>query len=152
MASTLGTNQKGSVNVELNIVPFIDLMSCLTAFLLVAAVWVNMANIKNTPAGRNREGPIDVETPKLSILLEYDQITVVETPSNETRQMPAGDWAKLAAALHELKTTEPRHVEIAAQSTAAHPIEYQTLIAAMDTTVQAGFPDIGVTDVAGLSR
>ena len=31
MATSLGTRDKKSVNVELNIVPFIDVMSCLTA-------------------------------------------------------------------------------------------------------------------------
>jgi biopolymer transport protein ExbD len=152
MASSLGTNQKGSVNVELNIVPFIDLMSCLTAFLLVTAVWINMANIQNQPAGRNRDIGIDIEHPKLSILLEYDQMVVTQLPSGEIRQMASGDWDKLTNALHEFKSAEPLHVEIAAASSNTHPIEYQTLIAAMDTTVRAGFPDIGVTDPASLSR
>ncbi|MDB4958678.1 MAG: Biopolymer transport protein ExbD/TolR [Myxococcales bacterium] len=152
MASSLGTHQEGSVNVELNIVPFIDLMSCLTAFLLVTAVWINLANIQNQPAGRSREAPNDVEQPKLSILLEYDQMIVTQTPTGEIRQMPSGDWDKLTSALHELKSLEPLHVEIAAASSDAHPIAYQTLIAAMDTAVRAGYPDIGVTDPASLSR
>ena len=47
MGAAIGTGDKKSVNVELNIVPFIDLMSCLTAFLLVTAVWVNIAQINN---------------------------------------------------------------------------------------------------------
>lgn len=152
MAQTLGTSQKGSVNVELNIVPFIDLMSCLTAFLLVTAVWINMANIKNAPAGRARDRVEPSDQPKLAILLEQDQITVTQLPSGEIRQMPANDWVKLAAALAELKTADPVHVELAANSTNAHPIAYQTLIAAMDTAVKAGYPDIGVTDPASLSR
>ena len=52
MGQAIGTGDKKSVNVELNIVPFIDLMSCLTAFLLVTAVWVNLASVKNEPAGK----------------------------------------------------------------------------------------------------
>ena len=150
MASSLGTHQKGSLNVELNIVPFIDLMSCLTAFLLVAAVWINIANIQNEPAGRSREWPSDVEHPRLSILLEYDQMIVTQQPTGEARQMPPGDWIKLTSALRELKGGEPMHVEIAAASSDTHPIAYHTLIAAMDTAVQAGFPDVGVTDPASL--
>ena len=51
MAASIGTGDKKSVNVELNIVPFIDLMSCLTAFLLVTAVWVNIAQINIQPKG-----------------------------------------------------------------------------------------------------
>ena len=46
MGAAVGTDDKRSVNVELNVIPFIDLMSCLTAFLLVTAVWTNLAQIK----------------------------------------------------------------------------------------------------------
>jgi biopolymer transport protein ExbD len=50
MGAAVGTGDgKKSVNVELNIVPFIDLMSCLTAFRLVTAVWVNIAQINIQP-------------------------------------------------------------------------------------------------------
>ena len=45
MGADLDTGKKGSRNVNLNIVPFIDLMSCLTAFLLVTAVWSNLSQI-----------------------------------------------------------------------------------------------------------
>ena len=61
MGAAVGTGDgKKSVNVDLNIVPFIDLMSCLTAFLLVTAVWVNIAQINSrrartaTPPTSNR--------------------------------------------------------------------------------------------------
>ena len=55
MGAAVGTDEKGSVNVELNIIPFIDLMSCLTAFLLVTAVWVNIAQINIQPKGKTRD-------------------------------------------------------------------------------------------------
>ena len=56
MGASVGTGEGGkSVNVELNIVPFIDLMSCLTAFLLVTAVWVNIAQINIQPKGKTRD-------------------------------------------------------------------------------------------------
>ena len=55
MAASLGTGDKKSVNIELNIVPFIDLMSCLTSFLLVTAVWVNIAQINIQPKGKSRD-------------------------------------------------------------------------------------------------
>ena len=53
MAANLGNgSDKRSVNVDLNIIPFIDLMSCLVAFLLVTAVWVNTARLDTKPVGR----------------------------------------------------------------------------------------------------
>jgi biopolymer transport protein ExbD len=152
MGATLGTGNKQSVNVDINIVPFVDVMSCLTAFLLVAAVWVNTAHLRNEAAGK---GTTKVETvhPKLAVLIEWDQMLVTATPSGETRQLAIYDWAHLADTLKELSPADevPR-VEIAAESSNLHPITYQTVVAAMDTSVRAGFPDVGVTDAASLTR
>jgi biopolymer transport protein ExbD len=152
MAQALGTNEKGSVNVDLNIVPFIDLMSCLTAFLLVTAVWIQIANVPTAPAGRGGgSGPSD--HPKLAILVEADSIDVFATPSGEARHLPSYDWAGLRGALRELAPRDERPlVEVAANSTVAHPIAYQELVHALDTAIAAGFPDVGVTDVASLTR
>ncbi len=148
----LVSDRKGGVNVDVNLVPFIDVMSCLTAFLLVSAVWVNTAHLKNEAAGRGRE-QLGEEHPRLSVMIEYDQMLVTEMPSGETRQLSAFDWPHLEAALHELRPAgETPHVEIAAASSNEHPIPYQALIAAMDTSVRAGFPDVGVTDPISLSR
>jgi biopolymer transport protein ExbD len=154
MGQAIGIADKKSVNVELNIVPFIDLMSCLTAFLLVTAVWVNFASVKNEPAGKAR-GEIDKPTPKLAVLIEHDQILVQASPSGEARQIGAFDWAGLEAALRDFKTpgeVAPVSVEIAAASSATHPIAYQQLVAAMDVAIKAGYPRVGVTDPSSLTR
>jgi biopolymer transport protein ExbD len=151
--ATFGNHAKGSVNVELNIIPFIDLMSCLTAFLLVTAVWVNVANLHNTPAGRSRDQIEPPEHPKIAILLDRDSIQISATPSGQGAEVPAGDWEKLAATLKtfQLADETPR-VEIAALSTDAHPISYQSLVITMDTAMKAGYPDVGVTDPSSLTR
>jgi len=157
MAQALGTDGKRSTNIELNIVPFIDVMSCLTAFLLVTAAWVQTANLTNKPVGHATGETVDNHD-RLAILLEPDSIVVSTIPGDasaapETRELRAADWDQLRATLRTLTVGDERpHVEIAADSTRAHPIPYQTLIAAMDTTVQAGFPDVGVVDPAQLGR
>jgi biopolymer transport protein ExbD len=74
-------------------------------------------------------------------------------PTGEARKLPAFDWTGLESTLREFKT--PREiptVEVAAASTTAHPIEYQQLVAAMDTAVRAGYPRVGVTDPQTLVR
>jgi biopolymer transport protein ExbD len=153
MAQVVGTNKKGSVNVDINIIPFVDVMSCLTAFLLVSAVWVNTAHLKNEAAGKAASVDPSAPHPRLSVLIQWDQMLVTATPSGETRQLAVYDWGHLGDALKELQPAgETLHVEIAADSSNAHPIAYQALIAAMDTTVKAGFSDVGVTDPYSLSR
>jgi len=152
MAQVVGTGHKGSVNVDLNIVPFIDVLSCLTAFLLVTAVWVNTAHLKDSAQGRGRDQPGE-EPPKLAVLIEPDGIFVEARPTQETRHLAAFDWAHLEQTMKELNPAaagETLHVEIAADSTNAQPISYQQLIAAMDTSVRAGFSYVGVVDPRSL--
>src|SRR4026209_166870 len=103
MGAAVGTGDgKKSVNVELNIVPFIDLMSCLTAFLLVTAVWVNIAQINIQPKGKTRDqAPVqqDDEHVTLSVLVQSDRIWVGLSRVNEFQDIPkkADDqgWEKL---------------------------------------------------------
>lgn len=154
---------KPSVNIELNIVPFIDLMSCLVAFLLVAAVWIQVARLEIRPTGLARDAPTCLDgtcdDPKLSVLLDADQIWVGVSRVNDFQRIPrtaAGyDWARLEDALRQHKASaffEHRTaIEVAADSTAAHPIDYQALIAAMDVAVKVGFVDVGISDPDGLS-
>jgi len=163
MAQALGTGDKKSVNVELNIIPFIDLMSCLTCFLLITAVWVNIAQLEIAPAGRGRDVPECMgegcDDPKLSVLINADEIWIGVSRVNEFQKIPrtdAGyDWAKLEETLKQQKASaffdHKTEIEIAAESTAGHPITYQALIAAMDIAVKTGFTSVGLSDAQGLS-
>ena len=89
MGASVGTEGKGSVNVELNIVPFIDLLSCLTAFLLVTAVWVNIAQISIQPKGKSRG---EVET----IFDEFHRMVLgeldTETTPHHLGHLPGGKY------------------------------------------------------------
>jgi len=163
MAQTLGTGDKKSVNVELNIIPFIDLMSCLTCFLLITAVWVNIAQLEIAPAGRSREAPDCIgdtcDEPKLSVLINADEIWIGVSRVNDFQKIPrletGYDWAKLEDSLKQQKASaffdHKTEIEIAAESTASHPISYQTLIAAMDIAVKTGFTSVGLSDAQSLS-
>jgi biopolymer transport protein ExbD len=163
MGQALGTGDKKSVNVDLNIVPFIDLMSCLTAFLLVTAVWVNIARLEIKPAGHAREQPDclgqDCDDPKLSVLINADEIWVGVSRVNDFQKIPrtaAGyDWGKLEDTLKQQKASaffaHQTGIEVAAESTPSRPIAYQALIATMDLAVKTGFVDVGVTEPQGLS-
>jgi biopolymer transport protein TolR len=156
---------KKSRNVDLNIIPFIDLMSCLTAFLLVTAVWVHNAQLPITPKGKRMGGDPCMDTPevcdqpKLSVLVEPDRVWLGVSRVNEFEQIPnvAGkpDWDKIEERLKVQKASsffnERTDIEVAANSTASAPVSYQTLIATMDVAMKVGFSDVGITDPQGLS-
>ena len=163
MGAALGTGDKKSVNVDLNIVPFIDLMSCLTAFLLVTAVWVNIAQINIQPKGKTRDTQNvqqDEEKPILSVLLTADRIWVGMSRVDDKRQIdkkPDGkqDWEKLESTLKEFKAStffaDRSDIEVAAESTTASPVAYQDIISAMSIAVKVNFVDVGLTDPNGLA-
>ena len=163
MGAAVGTDSKGSVNVELNIVPFIDLMSCLTAFLLVAAVWVNIAQINIQPKGKTRDTSNvqdDVDTVILSVLVQSDKIWVGLSRVNEFQDIPKlasgeHDWDKFETTIKQHKTSaffaDRADIEIAAESTPASVVKYQDVIHAMDVAVKVGFIDVGLSDPAGLA-
>jgi biopolymer transport protein ExbD len=162
MGAAIGTDDKKSVNIELNIVPFIDLMSCLTAFLLVTAVWVNIAQINIQPKGKTRDQAQvqqDDEHVTLSVLVQSDRIWVGLSRVNEFQDIPKKgedqDWDRLETTLKEHKTSaffaDRSDLEIAAESTAAAPVKYQDIIHAMDIAVKVGFIDVGLSDPQGLA-
>jgi biopolymer transport protein TolR len=151
-----------NVNVEINIVPFIDLMSCLTAFLLVTAVWVNIAQINIQPKGKNRDTTQvqqDDEHVSLSVLVQSDKIWVGLSRVNEFQEIPKKgdeqDWEKLETTLKEHKASaffaDRSDIEVAGESTVQSPVVYQDIIHAMDVAVKVGFIDVGLTDPAGLA-
>lgn len=159
MGAAIDTGDKKSVDVHLNIVPFIDLLSCLTAFLLVTAVWSNLAQISIKPKGIGRQSPdkpLEEEEPvRASILIQENVIWVGLSRVNDFRQVKkAGedyDWNGLRTTLDEFKKTsylaDREDIEIAAED----KITYQTIISTMDTAISAGFRDVGLADPESLS-
>lgn len=159
MGAAIDTGDKKSVDVHLNIVPFIDLMSCLTAFLLVTAVWSNLAQISIKPKGIARQADQvleEEEKVRASILIQESLIWVGLSRINDFRQIPKKpggeyDWEELRKLLDEHKEssyfTDRQDIEIAAED----KIEYQTIISTMDEAIAAGFIDVGLADPSSLS-
>lgn len=157
MGANLDSRRKGSRDVHLNIVPFIDLLSCLTAFLLVTAVWSNVSNVEIEARGVDRDPVSESEDDTV-----YASIHVTETDiwvglsrlhvfQRVTRVGDDYDWEALHKVLDEFKSssyfTDRQDIEIAADD----GVSYQNLVSAIDTAVATGFDRVGVTDPAGLS-
>ena len=162
MGAAIGAGDKKSVNVDLNVTPFIDLLSCLTAFLLVTAVWVNIAQINIQPKGKTRDTTNvqqDDEHVTLSVLVQADRIWVGLSRVNEFQEISKKgddqDWEKFENTLKEHKASaffaDRTDIEVAAESTSQSVVKYQDIIHAMDIAVKVGFVDVGLTDPNGLA-
>ena len=157
MGAAVGTDDKKTVNVDLNLTPFVDLLVCLTAFLLVTAVWSNLAqiNIKPKGIGRDAEREIDEEEQvRASILITENELWVGLSRINQFDSIKKeGDtyWQDLRDLLTKHKEssyfTDRYDIEIAAED----KVDYQTIITTMDQAINAGFRDVGLTEPASLS-
>jgi biopolymer transport protein ExbD len=150
------SSDKKAVDVNINVVPFIDLMSCLTAFLLVTAVWTQFAQINIKPKGLGREATKLQEENKVfaSILVAENEIWVGHTADVPIRIAKVGDqqdWVGLRKVLDGFRQDpvfEGRQdIEVAADDR----VVYQDVITAMDTAIAAQFRDIGFIDPQSLS-
>ncbi len=151
MASMDTGNSGGrQVNVELNLVPFIDLMSVLITFLLITAVWtqVSMIQIGSSLYGKQTdETPAD--PPPLADLpfrLDIKNAGYRVVIGREVVEVPSiganFDKETLLARLQQIKEKYPEKGD--AVVTMEDDIAYEQLIVGMDLLIQAGFPSISV--------
>src|SRR6266436_6896173 len=79
---TGGKAGKKSVNADLNLVPYIDLLTCMVAFLLITAVWSQLARLEAHQKGQGQAGE---ETPPEKI------VKLVVLVNDEGYNLVAGD-------------------------------------------------------------
>ncbi|WP_413575651.1 ExbD/TolR family protein [Bdellovibrio sp. HCB290] len=138
-------------NIELNLVPVIDLMSVLITFLLISAVWtqISMIQIGSSLYGKKSDTqPNPTPPPNADVVLKVDvkPVGYVLTVGKQVISLPmqAGqfDDAGLIAQLQRVKQIYPEKVD--AILTMADDLPYEQLIKAMDNCLIAGFSAISV--------
>lgn len=138
-------------NIELNLVPFIDLMSVLITFLLITAVWtqVSMIQIGSSLYGKKSDTqPAATPPPNAEVVLKVDvkEGGYVLTVGRQVISLPMVneqfDDAGLVAQLQRVKQLYPEKVD--AIVSVADVVPYEQLIKAMDNCLTAGFSAISV--------
>ena len=140
-----GGDRKKPLDADLNLVPYIDLLTCMVAFLLITAVWTQLARLKVDQRG---SGPGEGDPPpdKIAVVVHDDGFNVIV--GNDQKPLPkkAGtfDYAALAGELAAVKRTHPDRTD--AQVLPADGIAFESLVQTMDATMSAGFPDLSLLD------
>lgn len=153
MSEVESGSKKGSrqTNMDLNLVPFIDLMSVLISFLLITAVWtqVSMIQIGSSLYGKKIETQPPAEPPPhadVVLKLEVRPTGYVLTIGKQSISLPmkgaAFDDAGLTAQLQRVKQLYPDKFD--AVVAVADALKYEQLIHAMDTLLVTGFSAISV--------
>lgn len=137
-------------NVELNLVPFIDLMSVLITFLLIAAVWtqVSMIQIGTSFYGKKTENIQPKVTPEQDLVLKVDvkKNGYLLTVGKQLISLPllngTFDDENLLAQLQRVKQVHPSKTD--AIISISDDLAYERLIRAMDNLLTSGFPEISI--------
>ena len=140
-----------SANVELNIVPVIDLMSVLIVFLLITAVWnqVSMIQLGTSVYGKKTNDQ-KIEPPKaleIALRLDVQKNGFVVVIGNNTTPIPFKDGEydlrKLKDELAQIKERYPEKEDIFLSID--DDLAYEAMVLGMDAAIGEGFPNIGVT-------
>src|SRR5437660_9806708 len=68
-----GKGGKKPLDASINLVPFIDLLSCCISFLLITAVWTQLSRIDVQQKGQGQAGEKTEETPpELKLVVVVD--------------------------------------------------------------------------------
>jgi biopolymer transport protein TolR len=142
-----GKGKKKSLDAVINVVPFIDLLSCCLAFLLITAVWTQVSKLQVSQAG----GPSENTPPDPNIL----QITLQITEKGYTLTIGQGgsnidiprkgtdyDLQALGDKLKEIKIQkqDQRTISIAAEDN----VQYNDLVQTIDTCIKMGLDGVTV--------
>lgn len=137
---------KRAVDHEIPLVPFIDLLLCCIMFLLVTAVWNQLASIQaSAPGGTIDELAQSSDTLPLSVRVTAGGYRVASEAGDEIDIPLAGteyDVAALREHLAARRRLAPNEHQVVV--TADDGVSYESVMLAMDTLVGSGFESVSV--------
>lgn len=144
------SGNRKNTSFELNLVPFIDLMSVMITFLLITAVWTQVSMIKlgSSIYGKQNTEETPPPPPRADVPFRLD---VKETGyrvviGQQNYQVPKVnneyDKETLFSRLKDIKQAYPDKVDCVI--TVEEQLKYDFLIQGMDLLLQAGFPAVSV--------
>jgi biopolymer transport protein ExbD len=145
-----GHGGKKSVDSEIPLIPFIDLLLCCVMFLLVTAVWNQLARLDANQRQPGQQAP-DEPPPEehIKVILQVQAGGYVLASSAGDRiDIPkvgdAYDLESLREKLQERKRLEPNRRDLIVAP--EDGVIYAEVVSAMDTVVGEGFPDMSLSD------
>lgn len=146
MAQMESSGKGRSTNVDLNLVPFIDLMSVLITFLLISAVWTQVSMIQ---LGASFASPRDNDQTEFKPPLLEDLVLRLDVVASgyilkfgkETKPIPKlNNEYNSAALVEELTKIKKMYPDKAGIKIAiSEDIVYEHVIATMDAGLRSGF-------------
>lgn len=144
--------QKKHLDFELNLIPFIDLLSTCICFLLITAVWMQIGSLNVKQAVGGQPSSETEKKPTAWISMESNGSLVVEIKdsaalANQKKSLVSAKQGKMDLDLMSKVAAELRQVEPNLKTALIQPkadTSYDDMVSLMDTVKKAGLGDLGV--------
>src|SRR5512145_3159692 len=153
-----GKKKKKSLDAVINVVPAIDLLSCLITFLLYAAVWTQISRLQVQQLGTGAPDPATLEQQQKALIVtlamgergfnlstsagtSFDVPTLGRTPEGGIQF----DMKGLGDRLKQLKNDYPDQSAITLQ--AEDTVAYGDLVSVIDACLGVGLVSVAVSGV-----
>ncbi len=145
-----GGGRKSS-NSEIPLIPFIDLLLCCVMFLLVTAVWNQLASINANQQMPGVDSPVTpVDSLKTILQVKHDGYVLASTAGDRVEIPRAGeqyDLEELRSRLGQWKKMAPNRSDLIVAP--EDGVRYRDIIAAMDVSRGERFTQLTLSDGSG---
>jgi biopolymer transport protein ExbD len=141
---------KKALDAVVNVVPFIDLLSCCLAFLLITAVWTQVGKLQITQSGGSPEEQRPVQTLLLTLGLSEKGFELGVGQGGAVVDIPKKgadfDFQGLSNKLKDVKDRFPdqRTITVSPEDS----VLYEDLVKTIDTCMKLGLQDVTVQAVS----
>jgi biopolymer transport protein TolR len=145
-----GRGGRRSLSPELNLVPYIDLLTCMVTFLLITAVWTQLAQLDVAQRAPGKDVPRDAPAAApLRIAVAGDGFVVAANATERRLDKREGryDYDTLRSVLVEIHRQLPDLLDVHVACDDA--VAYEDVVRTADVARGARFPAVTVTDLAG---
>jgi biopolymer transport protein TolR len=141
---------KKDLNVEVNLIPMIDLLSCLVSFLLITAVWTQMTKL-DTSQKLDGGGAAGEKPPRINVTVHEGGYEVVlpeaEGACTLSKAGTRYDQKALKGLLERTKNTTPGNLVIGLAAT--DDLAFESIVEVMDVCAALGLKNISLGQLVG---
>jgi biopolymer transport protein ExbD len=140
---------KRGLDFELNLVPFIDLLSCCISFLLITAVWTQMGKLETSQkldgGGGAGEKPTQID---ITVATSGYELRLPDEPvCTLSKSGPGYDGKALRKVLDKAK--KEASGKVAVRIAAVDELPFEVLVDVMDICAEVGLKSVSLNQLLG---
>lgn len=154
---TPSSGRRRGLDGEINLVPFIDLLSMCICFLLMTAIWLEIGSLQLHQllgsAGLETNHPVEIAV-KLALPNTYDvsleqqgKVLQAMTLSGQSREEAEGRLSQFLSQVQTLLSSQAPSVAVSARVVPSAKVEYGEMVGVLDLLKGYGISALAVVPV-----